>query len=476
MVRRRVLPEHNTNEAKLGNLPRDILLPSITPGYYQHVARQPKTNNSSQVWYNKQKKDAEDRLQEHKGIKSAIRDLTMIKYDRHGEERQFQRLIRERVQQKLQAYEETVEKRRKKDRCQELRPSLIKKHLIETKNCQLQQIRDNEARREAERELDKMWHDLSFKEMQAKTDREQQEVIGRKQNQQDLQNIWEKQIRGKELLKAEEEKVAQEDRLEMQKLREQLRREEIEGLDSKRRKRDKTAKELLEQIANQEQLLAKRKQEEDSVDQAFTKLAEIEIEREKQAVQDFTIQYRREAALYRKHLQELEEERKKEEKELNELLNIHRKEIERKQDEAKCKLAEAKMKLQKDVLQGRAEQLVHKRQEAENQLKLKQAENELLRMAFEMNERLQAESDRLEAEAVRQYREDLQKQIEHNNVLRERERQELERQLEEGRKEEEMYNKIVQDMIKENVQNDMKHPFRRVLENYDCRCISNKQL
>nr|XP_023018376.1 cilia- and flagella-associated protein 53-like [Leptinotarsa decemlineata] len=384
-------------------------------------------------------------------------------------------LKRQREEERLKIVQQKrIEQYR--DRCQELRPSLIKKHLIETKNCQLQQIRDNEARREAERELDKMWHDLSFKEMQAKTDREQQEVIGRKQNQQDLQNIWEKQIRGKELLKAEEEKVAQEDRLEMQKLREQLRREEIEGLDSKRRKRDKTAKELLEQIANQEQLLAKRKQEEDSVDQAFTKLAEIEIEREKQAVQDFTIQYRREAALYRKHLQELEEERKKEEKELNELLNIHRKEIERKQDEAKCKLAEAKMKLQKDVLQGRAEQLVHKRQEAENQLKLKQAENELLRMAFEMNERLQAESDRLEAEAVRQYREDLQKQIEHNNVLRERERQELERQLEEGRKEEEMYNKIVQDMIKENVQNDMKHPFRRVLENYDCRCISNKPL
>lgn len=47
-----------------------------------------------------------------------------------------------------------------------------------------------------------------------------------------------------------------------------------------------------------------------------------------------------------------------------------------------------------------------------------EAENELLKMAFEQNERLQAESDRLETEAVKQYRDDLKKQIEFNNVLR----------------------------------------------------------
>lgn len=44
----------------------------------------------------------------------------------------------------------------------------MKKHLMESKYSQLQQIRENEARREADRELDKMWHDLTIKELEAK--------------------------------------------------------------------------------------------------------------------------------------------------------------------------------------------------------------------------------------------------------------------------------------------------------------------
>lgn len=49
---------------------------------------------------------------------------------------------------------------------------------------------------------------------------------------------------------------------------------------------------------------------------------------------------------------------------------------------------------------------------------MKQAENELIRMACETNERLDAEHARLKAESVQQYRNDLSKQIEYNNELR----------------------------------------------------------
>lgn len=39
---------------------------------------------------------------------------------------------------------------------------------MESKYTQLQQIRENEARREAERELDRMWHELTMRDMRAK--------------------------------------------------------------------------------------------------------------------------------------------------------------------------------------------------------------------------------------------------------------------------------------------------------------------
>lgn len=70
------------------------------------------------------------------------------------------------------------------------------------------------------------------------------------------------------------------------------------------------------------------------------------------------------------------------------------------------------------MLNERAAQIEYKKQEAEQQLQLKRAENELLRMAYETNERLQAESDRLERQAALKYRDDLQKQIDYNNILR----------------------------------------------------------
>mgnify|MGYP005983483187 FL=1 len=70
------------------------------------------------------------------------------------------------------------------------------------------------------------------------------------------------------------------------------------------------------------------------------------------------------------------------------------------------------------MLAERAQQLEYKKQEAEKQSKLKQAENELIRMTCETNERLQAESDRLQAEQVKEYREELKRQMEYTNEKR----------------------------------------------------------
>lgn len=121
----------------------------------------------------------------------------------------------------------------------------------------------------------------------------------------------------------------------------------ILGLDAKRKKRDQVANELREQIAMQEKLFAKRREEENALDNALSHLANLEIEREKSKIVDFRQDARREVMQYREHLRELERERKDEERILNELLDEHRKEIEKKQDEAKCKLKRAKEELNK---------------------------------------------------------------------------------------------------------------------------------
>lgn len=507
----------------------DILLPGITPGSFQHKAPEPNTNKAVVSFNNKQRRHDEIVRQQQNNFRLRMKDTITNQYDKHAENKQIRRRIEDKVKEKMQQYEATVEKRREKlqqllcdeeriyyfetvqmaqqgnelkledmkrrtellkarreeerlkivhekrieqykNRCQELRPSLAKKHLIESKNTQLQQMRENEMRREAERELDRMWFELMKKEVQTKMDREQQELLRRKNQEKDLLETWNMQVKGKELMQADVKRVALEEKLEIEKLSEQIRNEQIEMLDARRRKRDQLARDILEQIAAHEAVERKRKQEEAALDQSYNSLTMREIQREKDMQEDTTKQAAREMVMYRNHLKDLKAEREKEDTELEKLLEIHRKEIEKKQDESRCKLVEARMALQKDVLQGRAEQLNYKQQEAEQQLKLKQAENELLRMCCDTNERLQAESDRLEMEAVRQYREDLQKQIEYNNKLREQARQEMERHLLKGLQEEEEYRRIADDMVKKNLETNATHPFRKMLEKYDCHC------
>lgn len=162
-----------------------------------------------------------------------------------------------------------------------------------------------------------------------------------------MKETWSKQLQGKEILKQEIQRIAKEDQMELEKLNEKLQNEEIRALEEKRRLRDLKAQELLEQIALHEKLLKQRKSEEEAFDKAFSHLMEQELQKEQEKSQNLTGQLKRESNLYKKYLQEMELQRKQEEKLSNELLEKNRKEIERKQDEARCKLIEAKQQLLK---------------------------------------------------------------------------------------------------------------------------------
>ncbi|KAJ3647772.1 hypothetical protein Zmor_019633 [Zophobas morio] len=318
---------------------------------------------------------------------------TTAKYDKHSEKTVFQRNVHERFKQKLKIHEDTIQVRRNKlklllcaeeqefiretitqgqqglalkleemrmnavklkaqreeermkiveekhklqyrNECKDIRPEIVKQNLIDTKKTQLQQIKENEMRREAERELNSMWYDLMVKEQQAKAESEMQTLLKNHLTQKETMQTWEKQILGKQLLKQEAGKIAVEDRLEMIKLQEEIKLEQMETLELKKRKREQVAKELKEQILLQEKYIAQRKTEEDALNKAMAELASREIEREVHGIQVTTAKARREAAIYRQHLKELEEERKKE-------------------DEHLRRLKRAKEELQKNVLAER---------------------------------------------------------------------------------------------------------------------------
>lgn len=107
------------------------------------------------------------------------------------------------------------------------------------------------------------------------------------------------------------------------------------------------AKELREQINSQNVFLAQRKKAEKALNDAFATLTQMEIDREQAAFKDYRQQAKREMAMYMQNLKDLEEQRKEEEKRLMEMLNDYQKIVQKKQDEAQCKLYFAKEELKK---------------------------------------------------------------------------------------------------------------------------------
>ncbi|XP_018325195.1 cilia- and flagella-associated protein 53, partial [Agrilus planipennis] len=457
--------------------PPDIKLPCIQPSSWAHYARQPNTDYHVKFMQYKQALQAADIEREIREKASNAKDKFEQKFIKHSDQRLFKNEIEKRVKERLEIYEKTIEERRTRlrellgeeecahyretvenakrlcdskfgmmkrqveelkakkeaerlkvveqkrlqqymDRCELLRTNVAQKRLVESKNSNLQQMRENEQRREAERELDKFWGDLTRTEQLGVIERDRQDAINKYNKMLEMKAIWEIQMAGKDLLKEEKRRVALEDRQELDRLMEQIRREEIEELDKKRRQRDKAAQELLEQIKANEEINERRRKAEQAVDDAFNKLTQIELDKEKAKIKDTTTQAKREMAIYRENLKKLEEERRKEEEYLSMLLDEQRKSIERKQDHAKCDILKAKEALQKNVLEGRAQQVELKKQEAEYQLKLKEAENELLRMSIAANERLEAEMKRKEKESALLYNQQLKEQAAYNELLR----------------------------------------------------------
>ncbi|KAI4467495.1 trichoplein keratin filament-binding protein family member [Holotrichia oblita] len=514
---------------KLSSEFRDILNPSVHPGLFAHYGREPNTDYKVRLMLYKQRIAAMDR----EGMSAESQRLKNEYYRRKFQfktDLKWDRLnIRNQVNQKMKEYDEELDKKRERlrellakeereevretvdnlqkgedlkyeemklkarkiaaekeaerlkvveakriqqyaDRCEDLRPALAKKHLLESKIIQLQQIRENESRRQSEKEWDSMWEDAMNKNIMAKIEREEQDCLDEYRRRQEDCEILRNQMRGKELAKLEELKTREEDRLEMIKLSEKMRTEQIEEMKAIQIRKVEMAEELRKQIQFQERVLADRQAEEKKLDDAFIYLSQLEYEKELIKAKDTTSIAKRETMQNHQHLRELEQQRKRDEKRLDELLELHRKAIEKKQDEARCKVLEAKEKLLHEVIAGRDEQIQYKKQIAEEQLKTKQQENEICKLTYETNKKLCEEASRLRAEAAKQYRDDLCRQIDYNNMLRQREQADLERKMEIGRQEEEKYRKMVEGFLAHDFDIGEKHPFRQVLEQYDCHC------
>ncbi|GLV39792.1 hypothetical protein CBL_08142 [Carabus blaptoides fortunei] len=347
------------------------------------------------------------------------------------------------------------------ERCEEFRPIIANRRLLESKETQLIQMQDNQSRKQTERETEHMWYEILLKEIQAQTDRERQDDFNLRKRNADDKSVWDMQCKAKELQREDRIREIREDAIKMNTLKEVLIREEIADLDAKRRKRDLLYREAMLQMKENQESLAKKAQVEESYARTNARLVWEEKQREK--VSNEKERMKQEMHQYRDYIARLDQERREEEKRLNELVEQELKEIQKKQDAARCKYDKARQALKETVMNERKEQLEYRRQEAEEQLNMKQAENQLIQMAYDQNERMRAEYARQQLLTAKQYGDDLKKQIEYSKLLKEREKEELENKILQGKAEEEEYKNTLLRIMKNDVKISEEHPFRRVL-------------
>ncbi|KAK9886571.1 hypothetical protein WA026_017500 [Henosepilachna vigintioctopunctata] len=355
-----------------------------------------------------------------------------------------------------------------------LRPALVKLHNIESKMINLQQMRENEAKRESEREIDRFYHGVMMKEISEKMKREEQDAIKYGDDMRKTVETWNQQIRGKELLKEEYQAIQEEDREEIQKNIQQLKDELNEERMTSIKEKEARRKDLQEQIEQRARFLSQRQKELDALDRAFAHLNNLELAKEQTSNYEARIQARKEMMTYNKYVADLKRERMEEEEQMNAILQAHQNEILRKQDEITCKTKHARLKMISEVNQIRAKQIEDIKAKKIREKQKEEEINEFMKKAIEMDVCLDKEAERLRKEEIAKYREDLCKQIEYNKLIKERYEQEIAREQKMSDEEEAKYLAILDRMVQDKFEGGSKHPFRAVLEEFECYCRENE--
>lgn len=355
--------------------------------------------------------------------------------------------LRERIEKQRQA---TVAEKRMQQyltQCPEARETFTRKTTIATKYSNLVQIAENDAKRQAEREVDGLWYELMLKDVEVKRTREVEEERRRAVTGRAAVATLGRQIAGKLALSEEEKRVKEEERDHLARLLESVRQEESSRREIERSKKAKLRKDLEEQLLVAKRCLVERAREEAIAERTFRMLGEAELEREKTALRESSARLRGEILAYMRSLEELREEEARRDAEIEAMVEAEARAAKAKLDLARLETRESRARALREVLEGREQQLRRKRAADEVENKRAAAEGELRRKESEVEASLTAEAAVQRRESAQRYGQELKAQREYAEAARRREHEENERIRRAGLKREREYQKLTEQLL-----------------------------
>lgn len=358
-------------------------------------------------------------------------------------------------------------------RCPEIRGQMAKKYTAEVKEGNLIQMAENEAKRQESEELEKLWHNLMLRDVEAKKEREVEEAKSRCLGDREVVMTLEKQIAGKLALEDQKKQVQKEDREYVACLKEEMRKEELERLENERTKRDALKKELQEQVLEAKRRLAEKARREAEMDRMRDTLAAADLAREKSKIKESSAALRRELLAYLQYLEDVRREEATKDIAVDRIIEESLKEANVRRDLAVRQFKEARERVLQDVLRGRDEQMELKRQSERDEQERRRLEREEMEKAMETEAKLTVCARREDNDRKLRYKRDLEEQRKCADDCRRREAEETEKWHREEAKRQEEYSKLTDELLTAS-EDITPHPFKVLLKQCAARYAAEK--
>nr|XP_045000133.1 cilia- and flagella-associated protein 53 isoform X2 [Jaculus jaculus] len=414
---------------RFGTVQREVKGP--TPKVVIVRAKPPKVQGAEQ-----QLKRIQQSLQKYHttlaSIKSIEQERLRVDWAKHNDRKYMDSLVQARVKDAMQGFIISTEKRRNKERCEELRVKLISNHEKKVHEERKAQIAFNEELKRQklveEQMFARLWEEdrLAKEERDAQDKRRQKELVENTRlglNAQVTSIIAQKQAA--RLLKEEEARLMEQEIAQVKFENEQ---EKLKKQKSKEAMRNILHEALQKKIENIQQEYREEQDLNMKLVQNARKNLQEEADNKKQKREDLA----REQKIYNEYLIQRQKEEKAKERELDRLLEEEKgKKLAEKEKELRLE-KEARKQLMNEVMCTRKLQVQEKLQRKAREQEERTMEQERIKEGLKELNYDEKENFSRRCDLVQEYRKQLQMQIAHQQQAREAEKEERRRELEAG--------------------------------------------
>ncbi|XP_026731082.1 cilia- and flagella-associated protein 53-like [Trichoplusia ni] len=328
----------------------------------------------------------------------------------------------------------------------------------EAQEIQRYQMKEKQARKMAEREIDQMWHEVAMKESEALAARMELDTIERLRRDHACKENSDFQIELRRQQREKEREVLKAESLRMRAEFEAYARKEDEDAVKRAEMRKELAAERDQMLKERQETVAKKQAEVKLINDTWDSLADMGLAEQKRHEEMLKQKERdldecnKKMAMYKKGLNAMAAADKA-------LLEQEAQRVQDKMDLKRCEFAKKLRKSTKDVRAAIVEQMKENAETRASKELHKHDDDGYYKQVFNQMSQLVAHKEMTEAQARKLYKNQLLEQMEYNKLLKERAKQEELEQRKKCQLAADEYQQEINRMVCRPFLSDEIHPF-----------------